>query len=148
MKVEAFLICDAATNQGGKLNVLGAFDAVFARETPVVQQSCSIALRLRFDTLEAGQHQIRIAIIDEDGNEVVPAITGKAQVRMQGNTGSGAANFIFNMQKLKFDAFGTYEVRLQIDGESMGVLPLRVQQVQQQPPGSAGAGLDLPPPVD
>ncbi|MHC4882477.1 MAG: DUF6941 family protein, partial [Planctomycetota bacterium] len=32
--MEAFLLCDAATDQNGKLNVLGAFDNIFAKETP------------------------------------------------------------------------------------------------------------------
>jgi len=142
VKIEAFLLCDAATDQGGKLNVLGAFDTINGGETPIVQRHCTVALRIRFDALEAGEHRLRLAVIDADGHEVVPAVTGKAQVRVRGEVGSTAANFILNFSGLKFPEFGSYEVRLQVDGEEQGALPLNVRQTP--PPG--GLPRDLPPP--
>ena len=34
MNIEAFLLCDAATDQQGKLNILGAFDNLYAKKIP------------------------------------------------------------------------------------------------------------------
>ena len=48
MNIEAFLLCDAATGHQGKLNVLGAFDTIYAKQLPVIHPACAIALRIRF----------------------------------------------------------------------------------------------------
>ena len=37
MRVEVFSLCNAATADAGKLNMLGAFDAIRAAKMPVVQ---------------------------------------------------------------------------------------------------------------
>jgi len=62
MNIEAFLLCDAATDQNGKLNVLGAFDNIFAKEMPTRHRACSIASRIRFSKIEAGDHTVKIFI--------------------------------------------------------------------------------------
>ena len=52
MNIEVFSLCDAATIEGGKLNMLGAFDTIMAEKVPVVHPQCTIALRLRFNASE------------------------------------------------------------------------------------------------
>ena len=50
MKVELYVLCDAATaDAGGKLNILGVFDRLNAREAPVTHPLCALAVRLRFE---------------------------------------------------------------------------------------------------
>ena len=70
MNIEAFLLCDAATDQQAKLNILGAFDIVFAKKVPAIHPACAVALRIRFQKIEEGNHSIRIYIIDEDGKGI------------------------------------------------------------------------------
>ena len=67
MDIEVFAICDAATESGGKLNILGAFDSLYGSKLPIVHPHCSIALRIRYSKIEEGQHTIRINFVDEDG---------------------------------------------------------------------------------
>ena len=55
MRVEVFSLCDAATTDGGKLNLLGAFDAIWVKTMPVVHAQCAIALRVRFSRSERGE---------------------------------------------------------------------------------------------
>ena len=52
MNVELFVLCDAATDYQGKLNILGTFDAIRAKEMPVVYPLCTVALRMRFQKTE------------------------------------------------------------------------------------------------
>ena len=66
MDVEAFLLCDAATDQLGKMNVLGAFDAIYAHKAPIVHPQFSVALRIRFSKSESANHPFRLNIINED----------------------------------------------------------------------------------
>jgi hypothetical protein len=119
MDVEAFLLCDAATEQRGKLNVLGAF---------------AVAARIRFSKVEQGEHAVRISVIDEDGKEVVPKLDGKVSVRVgsasptsREEANSAVINLILNFQRLKLPEYGEYRVDLAVDGEQKASLPLFVR---------------------
>jgi len=129
MDVEAFLLCDAATEQRGKLNVLGAFDTVFAKEIPVVHPACAVAARLRFSKIEQGEHTVRICVIDQDGCEVVPKLDGKVSVRVGDETGSAAINLILNFQRIKLPDYGEYRIDLIVDGEQKASLPLFIRSM-------------------
>lgn len=123
MDIEAFLLCDAATDQGGKLNVLGAFDAIFARQIPATHPACAVALRIRFSRIEEGQHPFRICVIDEDGAEVIPKLEGAISVRVPPKADSTVVNLVANLQRLKLPKYGKYSIDLAIDGEQKGSLP-------------------------
>jgi len=127
MDVEAFLLCDAATEQRGKLNVLGAFDTVFSREVPVVHPACAVAARVRFSKIEQGEHSVRIGVIDQDGKEVVPKLEGKVSVRVGDEAGSAAINLVLNFQRIKLPDYGEYRIDLIVDGEQKASLPLFVR---------------------
>jgi hypothetical protein len=127
MDVEAFLLCDAATEQRGKLNVLGAFDTIFAKKVPAVHPACAVAARLRFSKVEQGEHAVRICVIDQDGKEVVPKLDGKVSVRVGDEVGSAVINLILNFQRLKLPEYGEYRVDLAVDGEQKASLPLFVR---------------------
>ena len=36
MNIQVAVLCDAATDDNGKLNLLGAFDTIYAPQTPAV----------------------------------------------------------------------------------------------------------------
>ncbi len=131
MNVESFLLCDAATDQRGKLNVLGAFDNLFAKEVPVRHRACSIAARIRFSKIEAGDHTVRIFIIDADGNSIGPKLEGKISVRIGDNTPAVAVNLILNVQNLEFKEYGQYQIDLAVDGTVQASLPLAIHPVPQ-----------------
>jgi len=132
MNVEAFLLCDAATDQRGKLNVLGAFDSIWARQLPVTHPSCSIALRMRFAMSEAGEHPVKIQIIDEDGNKVGPKLEGNINVRAGRGGDSTITNLILNIQRLKFEAYGKYRIDLVVDNQKIADLPFSVREVPEK----------------
>ncbi len=127
MDVEAFLLCDAATDQHGKLNVLGAFDTVFAKQVPAVHPACAVAARIRFSKVEQGEHVVRICVIDQDGKEVVPKLDGKVSVRVADDAASAVINLILNFQRLKLPDYGEYSVDLAIDGQQSASLPFFVR---------------------
>lgn len=130
MDVEAFLLCDAATDQQGKLNVLGAFDTVFAKNVPAVHPACAVAARVRFSKVEEGEHAVRICVIDQDGKEVVPKLDGKVSVRVAEDAGSTAVNLVLNFQRLKLPDYGEYSIDLAVDGEQKASLPFFVRSSQ------------------
>ena len=134
MNIESFLLCDAATEFGGKLNVLGAFDTIFAKELPAVHPHCAIALRLRFDRIEQGQHKVRLNFIDADGKAVLPPLDATINIGMRQEDASVCANLVLNIQGVKFEHGGVYSIDLAIDGRHERSLPLFVRQIPKQEP--------------
>lgn len=134
MNIEAFLLCDCATDTFGKLNVLGAFDSIHATEMPHVHPACTIAIRIRFSSIEQGSHQMRLNIIDEDGKTIVPKLEGKVSVPSQKDANSIAVNMILNLQGVKFENFGEYRVDFAIDGRQEASLPFHLKQRKQRIP--------------
>lgn len=134
MDIEAFLLCDAATDQQGKLNVLGAFDNIFAKEVPVRHPSCSIASRIRFTKSEEGEHLVKISIIDADGNSIGPKPEGKISVRVRDNSDSAVVNLVLNLQGIEFKEYGRHQIDLVVDENVCASLPLQVNSVPGREP--------------
>ena len=130
MNIEAFLLCDCATDTQGKLNVLGAFDRLFVRQMSCVHPACTVACRIRFTRVEQGEHKIRLNIMDEDGNTIGPKqLGGNINVRFKEGTDSVVMNFVLHFQRLKFEKYGQYQIDLALDGRSLASLPLYVTEL-------------------
>jgi hypothetical protein len=134
MDIEIFALCDAATDYGGKLSLLGTFDTLATRQFPTLHPHCAIALRARFERPEAGEHPFRITIVDADGKPVAPAVDGTLGVTCPPHVSSIAANMVLNITGLKLDRPGRYSVNLAIDNRHEKSLPLTVMQVEPKPP--------------
>jgi hypothetical protein len=132
MNIEAFLLCDAATDERGKLNVLGAFDTIFSKQMPAIHPACTVALRIRFEKVEEGEHRVRLQIIDLDGKPVSPKLEGNITVRVPDNVDSSVVNLILNIQGQKFENYGKFNIQLAIDGAKESSLPLLVSKVPDQ----------------
>jgi hypothetical protein len=132
MKIEIFSLCDAATDNQGKLNILGTFDQIFAAKMPVVHPACAIAMRLRFDKMEEGVHRVNLQLVNPDGIPVFRPMEGEVNPRMAEDVESVAVNLILNFQHIKFDEYADYQINLSIDDVGMAVLPLRVREMPRQ----------------
>ncbi len=132
MNIEAFLLCDAATDQQGKLNVLGAFDNISPKTVPMKYPACAVVVRIRFEKVEEGDHPTRINIIDEDGHPMGPILDGNISVKTSPGLDSLAINLILNMQGLEFKKYGKYRIDLAVDGQIKGSLPLTIREVPNQ----------------
>ena len=124
MEIETFVLCDAATDYRGKLNILGTFDTIHAREFPVVWPHCALALRVRFSKIEEGEHRVRISFMDEDGRSILPPLDGAVRVRFGPDAKTLPTNMILNMERLKLENPGEYSIHLAIDGRQEKSLPL------------------------
>ncbi len=136
MEVETFVLCDAATDYRGKLNILGTFDTIFAAQLPVVWPHCALALRVRFSKIEEGPHQVRISFIDGDGSPVLPPLDGKMEIRCGPKSPTMAANLILNMDRLELKKAGEYSIHLAVDGRQEKSLPLYVKVREEKKPVS------------
>ena len=142
MNIEVIALCDAAIQSGGKLSILGAFDTIGLPQVPAVHPQCAIALRIRFSPIEDGNHRVKINIVDEDGNLVVPSIEGNVTIKPRRGQSCVTANLILNMQRLKLDNYGQYSIDVAVDGRQEASLPLFVKELKKsaQPSVETGRG--------
>ena len=127
MKVEMFTLCDAATvDAGGKLNILGSFDRLNAKQVPAIHPQCSLAIKLRFERVEEGKKRLRIAFVDSDGAAVMPTLDATTEVRFQGNDSTSTVSLALNIQQLKLPRFGEYSIDLAVDDRHESSIPLFV----------------------
>lgn len=132
MTTEVFVLCDAATEAQGKLNILGTFDTIFTPTVPSSHPHCAIALRLRFSRIEAGKHRLALSIVDVDGKPVVPPIEGEMDVKFADDAPSSTANLVMNIDSLPVQKFGENAINLALDGRQIASLPIFVRRL----PGS------------
>jgi len=128
MNIEIIALCDAATDQQGKLNILGAFDTVFTKSLPTVHTQCAVALRLRFRRIEQGAHRITLHLVDEDGNLIIPSMDADLDLQVPQSQESASVNLVLNVQQLKIEKYGIYAVNLAVDGRQESSVPLYVRE--------------------
>lgn len=131
MHIEVFSLCDAATIEMGKLNLLGAFDTIGFKSLPAIYPQCAIALRLRFDKIERGEHKIAVNFVDVDGKNIIPPAQGAMVINFSDEQRSGSANLILNIQGLKIEKAIEHSIDLAIDGRHEASLPLFVKLHKQ-----------------
>ncbi len=138
MRIEIAALCDAATEQGGKLNMLGAFDTLHAVKFPHIVPQVTIVFRIRFNRAESGGHKIKLAIKDEEGVAILPEMEAVVPIEIRKGSDSRVGNIMMNVHGMKFEKAGYHSVDLSLDGTHAFSLPLRVIQVpedlRQHPP--------------
>ena len=130
MEVEVFVLCDAATDNMGKLNILGTFDTIGAREIPVIHPQCAVATRIRYDRIERGEHRLKLTVADADGQLIVRPLETVMRVAFPDHQPSHPYNMILNLQRMKFEKFGEFTIDLAVDGRQESSLPLFVTEQQ------------------
>lgn len=133
MNVEIFTLCDAATVSGGKLNLLGSFDTIAAVQFPCKHPLCAIAIRLRFDLGEEGEHTLQVHFCDPDMRPVMKPMVQNLNVAIP-NDRSQTIMHIWNLFGFELKGAGEYYFELKVDDATVGRLPLYVLQAQQQKP--------------
>jgi hypothetical protein len=138
MNVDVFTLCDFAQNTpGNKMNIVGTFNRIFARQIPAVHPLCALAVLMRFEQIEQGTKNIRVSIIDSDGRPVVPILEAQLNVQISPKESDASVPLAVVIQQISLPRFGEYSVDLAVDGRQEASIPLYVLQAplpQQMPP--------------
>lgn len=135
MNIQVAVLCDAAADYNGKLNLLGTFDTIFTKQMPALHPQCSVALRIIFQKIEEGAHKLKMNFVDEDGKFVMPSIDLPIDVSIPADSSFISRNFVINIQQLKFERAGSYSIDLAVDGRQEASIPLFVKHFS----GESGA---------
>ena len=68
--IEIFTVCDAATIRNG-FNIVGTYNTINADSYPV-DHDFVVAVAVGFDVDDTGLHEIRVSLLDPDGQNVLP----------------------------------------------------------------------------
>lgn len=129
VNIQVAVLCDAATNNNEKLNLLGAFDSIVTHQLPAIHPMCSLALRMTFGGAEEGMRQLRLSFVDEDGRGIILPIDLPVEVALPEDAHFVTRNFVITFQQLKFDKPGLYSVDIALDGQAQMSIPLLVKHV-------------------
>jgi hypothetical protein len=127
MNIQVAVLCDAATDDNGKLNLLGAFDTIFTQQLPAIHPQCSIALRVTFSSGDEGKHSLQVSFVDADGRPIAKFPAIPVEVALPDDMHFGTRNFIVNIQQLKFDTPGLFSIDVLLDGRAQASIPLLVR---------------------
>ena len=127
MNIQVAVLCDAATNDNEKLNLLGAFDTIYAQQLPAIHPQCSVALRLTFTPGDEGHHQVTLHFVNADGRTIMPPMDLPVAVTLPDDAHFLTRNFIINIQQLKFNEPGMFSLDVHLDGRAQASIPLLVK---------------------
>ena len=129
MNIQVAVLCDAATDDNGKLNILGSFDTIYAPQLPAVHPQCAVALRVTFLSGDEGDRKLKLNFVDADGHSIMPPIEIPVIVALPDDAHFLTRNFIVNIQQLKFAEVGVYSVDVRLDDKSQAAIPLWVKNL-------------------
>lgn len=127
MFFEVFVLCDAANDSLGKLNLLGVFDTITVK-LPGIHPLCVIAARIRFNKDENGEHVFSIGILNPD-ETVSKVILNKKiiNVVMENSHETACVNLILSIVGLELTQYGTHRIYIEIDGIEKISIPLYIK---------------------
>jgi len=129
MHTDYIFICDYAEARD-KVNALGiGFDTIFAPKVPARHPHFYVVIQLRFSIAEVGSKDVKAYLINADGVDVIPPITGKLEV---GPPRPGSLDNIVRLTmgfgNVEFKEYGSYSVKVSVAGQEVASIPLRVTE--------------------
>lgn len=127
MDVDFAFLCDYA-EVGPKINALGiGFDTIIAPQVPATHPLLHVVVQLRLSVGEAGQKNLEVNLIDEDGKEVVPPTKQSFNVPKPVAGAESIGRLALAFQNIKFPQYGSYSIHVAIDGHEVKRLSIKVR---------------------
>jgi hypothetical protein len=137
------LLAEAATaHPDGTISMLRAGITNVWGDKPPVPLQASLVTRIEADPGDYGKHAVEIFLIDADGKEVMPKLSGEFEVAR----GGGHNNIILNFQ-VQFPALGLFQFVVRVDNVQYDVWTLRTAKPPTQGAMALGPASSPPPPV-
>jgi len=133
MTIQVAVLCDAATDYNGRLNLLGTFDTIYAPALPTQHPQCSIAIRIAFERNEEGRHALNLNFVDEDGQPIMKNMQVPVEVMFPPDATFISRNLVINILQLTFAKAGLYSIDLSLDDRPLSSIPLAVKQLAPKP---------------
>lgn len=142
MKARLLLAEAATAHPDGTISMLRAGITNVWGDKPPVALQASLVTRIEADPGDVGKHAVEIFLIDADGKEVMPKLSGEFEVAR----GGGHNNIILNFQ-VQFPSLGLFQFVIRVDNVQYDVWTLRTAKPPTQGALAMGpAAPSVPPP--
>jgi len=102
---------------------------------PMVIPQCAAAFRMRWDRADVGEHVLNLLFQDMRGIPLLPSLESKLNVPpMPPELESHAINLVLNLQRIRIEKEGQYQLIFRVDGLDQVVLPFWVQDLTPKEP--------------
>lgn len=127
MKIALATVADFASGgEHGKLNIMGIFDNINAKEFPTVHGSMALVLRLHVESRDGEKdHAIRVRLLKPGGGNVFD-VAGNLSVGTMETGQERHVNHVMNLQNITFEESGTYYFLIYLNGREAAKLPLKL----------------------
>lgn len=134
MQVPLALLADYANiSVEGKLNLMGAFDVIHARQFPALHPQMHLVFRIEANPAEAGStRKLEIKLMAEDGQTLL-SLEAELRLEAKDPTPLGEmlrSNHIIGLQAVRFEKPGAYQFAILINGDVKAIVPLKIQTIQ------------------
>ena len=131
MNCDFAFICDYA-EVTGKINALGVgFDTIFARKVPCRHPHFFLVIQLRASVVEAGEKNLEVHLIDEDGKDIIPTVRGKFSIPKPTEGTESIGRIAMQFHNVEFLKYGSYSLHAVVEGLEMVRVPLKVSPPPQ-----------------
>jgi hypothetical protein len=121
-------LCDhAVVGQDGKVSLLGIFRNISVSGLPAQHPRMYLVAVLG---LESGSHDVVVRLVRPDGG---PAMADAPRISVHAVPGQDV-NVIVELNNLNFASYGTHRFDLEVDGSTIGSLPVAISQMPSQAP--------------
>lgn len=134
MKIQMLIVADYASvdRATGKLNILGAFTRISAKQFPVKHHRMAVAVKLAADgpneTTE--RRKLELILTHEDGKELM-VMSGGVQIPIGSDGTRSDTNIILELNNQEFPRPGFYEFSVHVDGQKIGDTAIELVQIEQ-----------------
>lgn len=134
MDVTFAVVADYANvTREGKLNVMGIFDRVYARQVPARFPPMQLVIRLEVDYAELdAEHSVRVQLGGPEGESVLD-IDGSFTPRGGQPGQKTSVNHILQLGNVPLERTGAHRILVWIDGDLKREVPIHVVQAPDAP---------------
>ncbi len=132
MKPDFAFICDYA-DVSGKINALGiGFDTIYAPKVPARHPHFFLVIQLRANVVEAGEKNLEVRLIDEDGTDIIPTLRAKFTIPKPTAGTESLGRIALRLQNVEFPRYCSYSLHAVVEGHEMFNIPLKVAPPPQK----------------
>lgn len=129
-EVRLAALCDhALVGQDGKVSVLGIFRNISVSDLPAQHPRMFVVAVLGLDP---GPHTVVVRLRDPQGR---PALERAPEMTVHSSGDAQDVNVIVELNNLSFASYGGYQFDLDVDGRTVGSLPVSIVQMGATPGG-------------
>jgi hypothetical protein len=134
LRIALSAIADAANiSKEGKLNITGIFNNISATSFPAVHSSMVLVFVIEGERSEAqSEHTLKVDLIDEDGNHIIPSIEGNIKFSEIPPSGNIHVPQILHLVNVQFNNSGRHEFKIIINGEVRASVPINFTKSDTQ----------------